>query len=75
MTDLTDELLAASRALLPHLKTSSDPLPHRTIAEIQSELASSASEDLRRRADAIEEKEAAIWRLRKAVAALDGVQS
>lgn len=64
------ELADAARALLPYLKTSTDP-DERSIADVQREFARSEAERLRQDADKVEAKEAAIWRFRKAVEALE----
>lgn len=69
MTD-TSELIAAARALLPYLKTSTDP-DNRSIADVQRQFARSEAERLRQAADEVDAKEAAIWRFRWALDAIE----
>jgi hypothetical protein len=74
-------LLAAARALLPYLETSTDPsddMSGWTIDQMQAETRRRIdngkrpeAQRLRDRADQVEAQEAAIWRFRKAVAAID----
>jgi hypothetical protein len=65
------ELLEACRALLPHLETSSDPVNTGTGNAGIDFLKLSDPERLRFRADAIEAREAAIWRFRKTMEAYE----
>lgn len=67
MTDeVKREFISAAKALLLHLKTSTD---EETVL-FSSHLKESAAQRLRRRADEVEAEEAAIWRFRKAAADL-----
>ena len=68
MSEKERELLAASAALLPFLEASTDRSSGYW-ARVESERELSKAERLRREADEIEAKDAAIVRFRKAVAA------
>jgi hypothetical protein len=64
MTEKTMELLEAALVLLPFLKTSTDAMPPEPPLE-------TPAQRLRREADEMEAKDAAIERLRAAVAAFE----
>ncbi|WP_088344829.1 MULTISPECIES: hypothetical protein [Rhodomicrobium] len=78
----SDELIAAARALLPYLQTSTDleaDMSGKTRGEVMATLQAqidreyrSRGERLRDEAERVDAEEAAIRRFRKAVAAMDG---